>query len=636
MYILVSWRKNKLMDKGILYRVYKFSIAILLVFIVLINYSIPYTYSSSISRIPEPISKALEKSFKLGVYTRLEHFIETCDLSFPYHRFFYNNTVLYEYLLYCRKYNRILGIVLYIEPDIAGLKQISYVIDLRTMNVLNKTPVWIIVNTPIHIKPIDFVDKIIIPLIDSLIDLGALDPSNTLLRYSDFNLTSIDLRVAKVLIGKLLLYDMLLIDNSINDTDSQPLIGFVNSKKASIIAYTLASRLGFNPYLVNYVFKNRDYWFTITEYLPVSSVDRLYRVFIDGTIYGVYYACIETFYHWPMLISRQVLRGKHSYNTTYDNVMFLDELSKKVGVLFTYSYNVISDSIESRDVFKWRKSIVYELSYSNREVFAYFLAPKGIPYGGAQPITWCSLNIIDCTGPSCLVLDFYNVLKSRYYPGIHDRLKKLILSTSSVRGFQDPIKIYYPWMLDCWFIEEQVFPQEKTYTPTKTTTPINITSGLSVSPNILIPLTILNTAIAFIILILLKAREPVSRKSRVVKKGAMGLGEASVLSGSYSKTYSIGLRHLVILWFIKTLSILEKRLGYRRSWETHRDYGERVKRVFGDRVYRLYGLLVRVYEKARFTRKTVTRDDLDRVVKYYREISREVENNEGSSGSKGS
>ncbi len=591
--------------------------------VVVNSYSTTLYGGSNNSSLPDFVLKALNKSRIMGMSSSLEGIIDKVVLVLNDSRV-YGGVTLYCYRVVGVESGYLYGYLLYLVAN--GSRAVSPVYDIVSIEFYGR-PLWFIASIPYHVSIVDFVDKMFIPLIDYIVSSNTPLIGNGLLVYSDLNVSS-SRDYVYGLIGRLLLYETLYIDYSVGDIYRTPWIQPIGVKEASIIASVVADRFGLEPYIVEYVFCDRKFWFTFSRYTMLSTVDRLYRFRLNESSrvwYGIYYAVTPTYYHWPALVSRQITHtGRHVYSRKDCIYELLGRLSGLAYKIHVYRYDIGFRELVNAKRVIWTNTIIDVME--TNDSLAYILVPV---FGSSIVIAWCLEYMFNCS-PVYLVIDYYNVLKTGYC-SFANKIIDGVKNYRLVNGVQSIKEIFYPWLISCRPLVRKPLPTTRT-----NTTEANITvestnqtleplaPGLTLPPNILVPMAIVAIVLAYILYTILQPTriEGLSRR-RVVGRAERESGRAREYY--MGKTIAISWRHKVVLWFTKTLALLESIAGSRKPWETHREYGYRVKRKLGDKIHSIYNRIAWIYEKARYSSKTITSKDLEEIKKQYSNLEKQIE-----------
>ena len=484
---------------------------------------------------------------------------------------------------------------------------VSYLFQLRLIKPCHIPIIFIIFKLSPE-KIIDtkyFIEEILIPLMNELLRLDVLNPKCSFTRFTDIDPSYIEHKEKLLLIARYLLLESTLLNSSSNSTNVlyDFLYNGVNDYELAYIGAEIGVELGYKPIIINYVYKNSSYWFTMVDSnIYLSSIDRLFTLQCysekgDFREYRILAGTENNLWHWILILSNRVNELRY-YNISNGSIVSIDE------------------GICRFDVRRYGWLLMQSLEGINRTLIYY-----------------CSQESMEMIGAGCLLVNYayYKFQKEYLYKPLEldlDEIEKYIDSkaSNSLLGKNNFLSMIYPW-----FFYSLEFNELNTETNQTIHGNVSLESPsiiIAMPVYIYVPLTIFVLVIAYIALLFYYMK--FGQKSRLKKViGEAGIeGEGSKYGEEKApylgKTLKIGLREGIIGVFSYVIDALSK-YSWKNPWETHREYGERIKELIGESIYRLYRKISVLYERARFSSNEITREDLEEAWNIYNRINNEVE-----------
>jgi len=454
--------------------------------------------------------------------------------------------------------------------------------------------------------PDSFIEKILIPIINELLKLDVLNPKCSFTRFANLDPRFIDKQERLLLIARFLLLESTLLNSNSNSTNIlyDFIYNGVNDYELAFIAAKISIKLGFSPIIINYEYQDTKYWMTlVNSKIYLSSVDRLFTLQCNNidsgrNKYRIISGTSNNLWHWILIITGRI---KHiNYYKISNNR--LTAIRENVCSFNGENYSwILIESLVDID-----KTLIY----------------------------YCDQESIEDIGAGCLLVNyaFYKFQKQYMFQPIEldlNEIEEYIISRTrkSLIGKNEFLYMMYPWYFNEAKSNGVTDISNKTSTENKTSNYIEVL--ISLPAYIYLPLSIGSISILYFIVLFyyIKYRKKYKLSKSLHKSILAKEGETSedIVSKYFSKTLRIGIREQIVGIFTYILGILSK-YTYKNPWETHREYGERIKRLIGGNVYKLYMKIGKLYEKAKFSTNLVTKKDLEEAWDIYNKIDNEIKN----------
>ncbi len=460
-------------------------------------------------------------------------------------------------------------------------------------------------------KPDRFVRNALDPLFNTLIDLGILDPAYGLTQYLGSDPRYLDEVEKQVILARYFFLGTIYLNP---DSGSEGIVydllyNGVNDYELALLAAHYAQYKGLDYIVVEYGFNGRRYWFTLVEsHTPLSPVD---RIFSDLECWG------KRLY---------IVAG------TQDNLWHWIKLSSN-GVEYIRYYRLSGKRLVDVDSGVCR----FRIDRPNGWILV-----RSLSTPGKVVIYYCSTDYhVNYIGPACLVLNHkYNI----YYGYREDDrvIDDLIRSNTRgiIRGRNRFIEYLFPWIKGYAVIHREgkrVYENRTSSIEMKGDKEKLLSYNFSELINITIPHNIISALVPIaavwvitvyiIVFLFIKPKHRSRHKLLSSKHPAYMAGE---IHGSIDKrlfvdrTIELNLRERIINIFSQVIHVLSKSVE-KKPWETHREYGLKIMENLGRGVHSIYHRLCILYEKARFSKRPVCKNDLDEAVSLYNKLTRSID-----------
>lgn len=519
---------------------------------------------------------------------------------------YYSDFTISKYLIVASPPSAMIFKSIIIVVDDGSNTSASYLFQLRLIRPCRVPMIFIIFKLSLHrIMDIKhFIQDIILPLMRELVNLDILNPKCSFTRFTNIDPENMDDREKLLLITRYFLLESILLNSSSNSTSivHDFLYNGVSDYELAYIGAMIGAELGYNPIIIKYVYKNNSYWFTIVDSkIYLSSIDRLFTLQcygIDNVLreYRILVGTENNLWHWILILGGRVDALRY-YGLSNGTITLLNN-----GICRFSARN-----------YGWL--LVQSLEGINRTLIYY-----------------CSRESMEVIGPGCLVVNYaYYLFQKEYlYRNLEldfDEIEKYISSRTSdnLLGRNNFLLMIYPWFYYSYSFN-------KLGTSYNQTIYRNISidkSGLVITmpAYVYIPLAISTLVIVYLVFLFYYVK--IFRKPRFKNVFVEeGIGEVSSIDREAKTSYlgetlKIGVREGIVGIFSHIIDILSK-YSWKKPWETHREYGERIKKLFNETIRSLYMRICVLYEKARFSYKEITIKDLEEAWNIYYMINNEV------------
>jgi len=522
----------------------------------------------------------------------------------------YNDFYIRKYLIvdHLSKILSFRSIIMVIDDDESN--NVSYLFRFNLIRPCNIPSIYLVFKlSNDKISDLDsFIEKILIPVMNELLKLDVLNPKCSFTRFANLDPRYIDDKEKLLLIARFLLLESTLLNSNSNSTNIiyDFIYNGVNDSELAFIAAKISIKLGFNPIIINYKYQDTKYWMTlVNSNIYLSSIDRLFTLqCLNGdsgrSKYRIISGTSNNLWHWTLIITGRI-RNVNYYKISHNKLIAIKD----------------------------------DVCNFNEENYSWLLIESLIDIDKAL-IYYCDQESIENIGAGCLLVNyaFYKFQKQYMFQPIEldlNEIEEYIISKThnSFIGKNEFLSMIYPWYFSKMKSNELISTNSKTRTEKENKSSNNLEVLISIPAYIYIPLSIGFLSIIYFIMLFyyIKYRKKYKFTKSLRRSILAEEKEASedILSKYLSKTLRIGIREQIVGIFSYVLDILSKRI-YRNPWETHREYGERIKRSVGGTIYKLYMKTSKLYEKAKFSTNLVTKKDLEEAWDIYNKIDNEIKN----------